>query len=637
MRLRKHPRKQHVAAYATLSMLAFAAAAPAVVGSREMMPVFNLTQLAAARDTYTLTGPLPLLPHAGLMLERGTLSLTAAQAPAGRSSESLLKLLTGGKARLVLSNATLSFTSAAVAYTTPTTQDAVMPIIASLLGSRFEQLVLRHANIDIPQADGTAFHLADVNADVSLRRKGFVSAKGSFMLRGRKLQFDALIGLGDRKSATRLPITASLDGELLQANLNGRISLGEGIQLSSQKATIALPSVRALAKWLGYDWPTRKGFEKFAIEGNLDWVNQSVSMQQAQVALDDNEATGNVYVVLDRAKPTVDATLALRRFDIAPYVPALGEEGAPAGQVTGQSGQQAGQTAGQQAGSPSFAMAARLLQVPIIGHLDADLRVSADRVVMGSTVLGRGAATITAKSGRLTANLAEFVLDSGGTANMQLGVDMTAADEPRFQLSARMNRVQLAQFLPALGNVPLVQAYGNIAADVEGRGKTGPRLEQTLAGRASASFNEGGQLGFDLVPLIAMGAGAQSPGNRAPVPAAGTGTVTALRGSMAIDQMTARFTIASGLWTAESLWASTGNAIYNVTGSIYPPGQVMDVKLSRGSALSGLSSPLHPAPVSGAASAAEVLVRGSWTNPVVLPAASSRKAEGGTKTGADQR
>ncbi len=75
-----------------------------------------MTQPARLWDLDDLTGPLPLLPHAGLMLERGTLSLTAAQAPAGRSSESLLKLLTGGKARLVLGNATLSFTSFSMMY-----------------------------------------------------------------------------------------------------------------------------------------------------------------------------------------------------------------------------------------------------------------------------------------------------------------------------------------------------------------------------------------------------------------------------------------------------------------------------------------------------------------------------------------
>src|SRR4029450_1012508 len=53
------------------------------------------------------------------------------------------------------------------------------------------------------------------------------------------------------------------------------------------------------------------------------------------------------------------------------------------------------------------------LSFPLLRHVDADLRISAPKVAIKGYGLGRGAATITVRSGRLLADIAELELYSG--------------------------------------------------------------------------------------------------------------------------------------------------------------------------------------------------------------------------------
>ncbi len=626
MQLSRVRRRHHTTAYLALSALAFAAAVPAVVGSRQLVPQFDRTALAAARDSITLATRLPLISSAGLILDAGTLSIAATQAPSARTSEGLLTLLSSGKARLTLNGARLTFSSAATAAGLPPPGEATAPIVSTLLHSGFEVLSIRRAAVSLPRADGTSLEISNLNAEVSLKRKGFVAVTGSFDLAGKPLTFETQIGLGDRSTASRLPIQGTLDGQHLRVTLNGRISLGDGLQLSAQRATIASPSVRELAAWLGYAWPTGRGFERLSIEGNLDLVNQWLSVQQATLALDGNEATGILYVLLDRSRPQVDATLALRKLDLTPYLggdseapPPVSAAGPSVGGATGAGRSPAPPPPRQQpAALPSFTNAANVLTLPIIRHLDADVRLSADRIVLAGTAIGRAAATVTARGGRLTGSIADLELDGGGQGGGQIGVDMTGA-EPAFSLSAQLRGVELSTFVPHLGSgIPVVEGRGKLTADVTARGGSGTQIAETLSGRAGITYNQGGRLAVDLARIMESAPAAQTTAPRTTplAPAApGPATPVLARGAMTLDQLTARFTIAGGLWTTESLWASTGNAIYTATGTFYPPAQVLDLSLARGSV------PVQGVPTDDAtAPQPAVRVRGAWQAPTVTQA-----------------
>ena len=590
MILRRHRRRHHTLSYAVLSFLAFAMVTPLVVGSRlDRLAFSGSTALAAARDSFSLGAALPLIESAGILLERGTVSVYKTQSASTRSGEALLALLASGNARLVLDNSSLVFTSSADVAATPPPIDAASPLIATLLGSHFESLRINHGNIGIPFANGHSAYLSDVNADISLRRKGVISAKGTFVFNRRTLSFDATISLGDRKSAQRLPISATVNGELLQASLDGRITLGAGIQISARAPRFETPNLRELALWLGYHWPAGAGFERFKAEGNLDLADTILSLQQATLTLDGNEATGSMFVNFDRRQPAVDATLALRKLDFAPYLYPTGRQAAP-----------------PTVGWPERLQQVSAAAVPVLGAIEADVRISADRVVMGPIGLGRGAATITAKRGRLIADLAEIEFDRGGKSSLQFTMDATR-DVPTYTLRGKASQVDVGQLLPMPpSGIPALSGPGEIVADVTGSGSSPDAVLGALWGRVAVSMPQGTQIGVDLAALMAMSQGKVVT----------NGWRAAARVATSLDDLTLRFKIANGLWSVDTARARSGNAVFLATGTVYPPTRSVDVAVSR---TNGLAASATDGATLPAAASQSVLVRGPWAVPQIVP------------------
>ena len=127
-------------------------------------------------------------------------------------------------------------------------------------------------------------------------------------------------------------------------------------------------------------------------------------MEKAKITLDGNEASGTLALVVAGPRPLIDATLAFGSLDITPYV-----DGAK---------------------SQSFVFDRQTnswsvfdLSFPLMKHVDADLRVSAPKVAVKGYALGRGAATITMRSGKLQADIAELELPMG-IASAQLTADV---------------------------------------------------------------------------------------------------------------------------------------------------------------------------------------------------------------------
>lgn len=603
MILCRHRRRHHTLSYAVLSLLVFAVVMPVVIGSRlDRLAFRGAAALAAMRDSYALGAPLPLITSAGILLERGTVSISKTQSAATRTNEDMLNLLASGNARLVLDNAALVFTSEADVAAVPPPIDAAAPLIATLLGSHLESLRINHGLITLAGARGApAVNLTDVNADISLRRKGVISAKGTFIHNRRTITFDTLIGVvGDRRAAHRLPISATLKSDLARISLEGRVSLGQGLQLSANNARLETPNLRDLAAWLGYDWPVRKGFEAFRAEGNLDFVDGNMSLQKATLALDGNDADGALFMTVGQGHPTLDATLAMRRLDLAPYLDV--QSGASGGWL-------------------DVLRGAALPGLPILSDLDVDVRLSAERVTVGSAALGRGAATITAKQGRVIADVAEIELAGGlGSGSLQLSLDGTGA-APSYALRGKLKQVDVGESLPNLASgVPLLAGKADISADVQGAGRSVDDIVGSLSGQVKLSLPARSQVGLDLSALMAV---AQPAAPQSKAVAGGWPVV--VKNATTVDDLETRFDIGNGLWTLRGGRARSGNAVFVATGAVYPPTRSLDFRVSRTNGLAaatvsedGVSLP--------AAAAQTVLVRGPWSEPQIVPAPLAGKA-----------
>lgn len=581
-------------AYVALAFIAFGLALPAIVGSRNPGVAFRpLAVLSAARDSYSLAAPIPLIPSAGLSLDAGSISIAPSQAASARSGEAILALLTGGSARLILEGAVFTFSTAAKveAEMTPNAVEGLAPLLMSLTELRFELLSIHHGKVALRQADGGLLQLTDLNAEVSLRRKGTVAAKGTFELRGQIMSFDTTIALGDRKSMYRLPFRALVKGSLLEASIDGRLTLGNGIQISSQNASVAITDLRRTANWLGGAWPDGPGFKKFRVEGNLDLADRDMSFQAATFELDGNVANGTMLIDLTGPRPAIEATLALQKLDLTTYSTPPAEDAAKLALP--------GKTDGPEGATGEFSL-------PVIKHLDADLRLSADKVVLGAMSFGRAAASLTLKNGRLLADIAELEIDGAAHGAGQFEVDMAAA-EPRYTLRCKIDQLDASRFPAVLFNQFSMRGRANVIADVAATGETGPRLLSTMGGKVTIAMPAGGQLGLDLTELFST-ALARSP-------TIGWGDAAA--GHTTVDNFIGRFQITRGLWSAEQLTARSGIALYGGTGAINAPAGTLDLVLTRALALAQAGESGHDPGVA-------LVLRGPWRNPAMQPAERSK-------------
>ena len=206
--------------------------------------------------------------------------------------------------------------------------------------------------------------------------------------------------------------------------------------------------------------------------------------------------------------------------------------------------------------SPSIwsSIVATDLSLPLTQQFDADLRISADKVTMGTVQVGRAAAALTVSQGRLLADIAAFEFD-GARGSGQIIADMSGP-APKVSLRGRIEDLESSRATTSLFGHSVFTGRMAITTDIAATGKTGEQLLQSSSGRVSVAMRNGGRIGIDLRGLgdtvrkrIAEGWGSPARGQTSFDELDGTFQVRA--GTLVIDRLRARSgdlaTILSGM------------------------------------------------------------------------------------------
>jgi AsmA protein len=308
-----------------------------------------------------------------------------------------------------------------------------------------------------------------------------------------------------------------------------------------------------------------------------------VAVEDAKVVIDGNEAAGALTLNLAGERPLIDATLAFSALDLTPYA-----EGARS-----QSFVFDRQTASWSAFDLSF---------PFIKHVDADLRLSASKVALKGhgLALGRGAATIAVRSGKLLADIAELELHGGKVA-----AQLTASANdlvPRYTLRAKVEGFDAGAAATTLFGSTLLTGRSTLSVDVAGSGQTPAELLRTLSGKAALTMADGARMALDMKALHAAAKANGPPG---------WGLLA--KGQTSLEQAEARALIRDGVLITEAVQARSGAAGVAASGRIDLAERTLDLQLFMKSGVP-TDRPLKPADVVGAYS---VTVRGAWQEPFV--------------------
>lgn len=565
---RQTPHKRHRVGLALAAMCCagIGLATPLIIdSSRNEISLHTAAVIAATRDSYALSSPvaLPMLPN--VTIESGTLSVAAPSD--AMTGAAMLALLTGGKAKLVLNDATLLVApnrkpdAQANAPAAAGKDESMGPLLSALMKLSFAQLELRDSAVRIEHADGSHEVISKVSIEVAQQNKGQTRAAGSLVFRNRPVSFDIAVTTHAQltedpaergKSMIGRTLDVTVKSELVQIAANGSLSAGELPQYTTTKSEIIVANARETARWLGLHLADGPGLGSFRAVGPLTWSANGIAFPDATFELDGNRATGALALKLSGVRPEFEGTLDFTAFDSTPY---LGRS------------KSAGETTSFDFANYFSTTNSAYGAFPMLSQLDADLRISADRVTARSAVFGKGAASLSLKDGMLLADLAELELGKGARCGGQFGIQARDGT-PRYTLRGKVESIDLSVLTNVFWSYAFLSGTGDVTVDLSARGHDQRSILSSASGKASIVQPATGQIGIDLRTLAATA--------RAQV-LKGWGGAT--RGQTSIDGLNAHFLLRNGHLSAERVGARAGDAALKAVGSISLLDSVSDLKV----------------------------------------------------------
>jgi AsmA protein len=415
------------------------------------------------------------------------------------------------------------------------TADVGVSLYDKLAVFGFETLTIRNGTLRINYSTGTET-ISAIDADISGRKKGLISSKGAMVLRGQKVTFDATTGLPVESSAKaklatkKMPLQATVTGSLFSATFDGRMETTDAIAfVGTLDATV--PNLRDTVQWLGVTLHPSAFAEPFGVKSQFKWASRQMSFEKAAIQLNGQIATGTLSIGSSMGRPSVDATLAFQSLDLTQFVTAS----MPVGQTVEQFAQ------GWQGADIAW---------PIARQIDADFRLSSAKVSAGGAPLGRGAATISMKTGRLNIDIAELSF-KGSPINAQVAVDMVAPT-PTYNVRGKFELADLGPVAALILGRDFLSGAGAITVDLNGQGARLGDVLDGANGRLTVRALETMRIGADLKSVRAQ---AQIQGRDRP--AVGWGVVA--KSATAIDQADVRISLQDGVAEIDHGALKSGN------------------------------------------------------------------------------
>jgi AsmA protein len=410
---------------------------------------------------------------------------------------------------------------------------------------------------------------------VSGSRKGHVTGRGSFLLRGQRLSFDVTLVPPAEKQPGQLWLSkASLKGPLVDASFDGSIDVSGDLTIAGH-SEFATRNLRKIVRAFGVPVPLSKGLNAVSLKGQCTWAHGTIAVEKARVTVDGSEASGTVAFSYGGEHPTLDGTLAFNSLDLSPYFEALRSQSYVFDRHT-------------------WSWSAFDFSFPILNHFDADLRLSAAALGFDGNQLGRGAASISVRSGKLIANIAELELATG-TASGRLTADMTEF-VPRYALRGKVDNFEPAAATAVAGGVPMLSGRSALKVELKAAGQTPTEVLRSLSGKIGLSLSESGKLGVDVRAMRAAADASLNPGQL-------------LKAATSIDTLEARASVVGGVVVGEQMQAKTAGLNISASGSADLLDRTLDLRLTVAPAAAADKSP--------EAAATVLSVSGPWNDPLV--------------------
>jgi len=394
---------------------------------------------------------------------------------------------------------------------------------------------------------------------------------GQFDWRGQRV--DGAISVSDfvaALSGERSGLKARLSSAPLKLAFDGSVA-NRTSALMEGTLTIDSPSLRTALQWTGQEPPGAGGFGRFALKARANVVGASIALTNVNVELDGNVAEG-VMTYANNGRQMLQATLAADALDFTPYISTF-----------------------RLLASGARDWNRQMFDLNALSTTDLDMRLSAAKVTVGPSKLGRTAFGANLRGGALALSVGEAQM-YGGIAKGSFAVarsDSIADVKAQFQFLD----VDLQACASELFGISRLSGRGNLNVSVVASGSSPFGLMQSLDGTATLTGHDGAISGFNIEQLLKRL-------ERRPLSGAGNFR----NGSTPFTNLTVALKFADGSATAEDVKMESSTSRVTITGTAAVPSREYDLK--------GVASL-----ISNGASTFDLpfVVQGPWDDPLVYP------------------
>ncbi len=395
------------------------------------------------------------------------------------------------------------------------------------------------------------------------------AATGQFDWRGERV--DGSISFSDfvaALSGDRSGLKARIASAPLKLAFDGSVANRTSAMMEGT-LTVDSPSLRNALRWTGQPQPGSGGFGRFVLKARANVVGASIALTNVNVELDGNAAEG-VMTYANNGRQTLQATLAADALDFTPYISTF-----------------------RLLASGARDWNRQLFDLQGLSTTDLDMRLSAAKLTVGPTRLGRTAIGANLRNGTLALSVGEAQV-YGGIAKGSFGIarsDTVADIKAQFQFTD----VDLQACATELFGLNKLSGRGNINVSLFASGSSPFGLVQSLDGSATVTGHNGAIAGFNAEQLLKRL-------ERRPL--SGGGNFRS--GSTPYDKLTIAVKFSDGIATAEDIRIEGPAAKITLTGTASVPTREYDMKgVASLNTASGFQLPF--------------MVQGPWDDPLIFP------------------
>ncbi|MGY3105444.1 AsmA protein [Bradyrhizobium sp. LM6.9] len=395
------------------------------------------------------------------------------------------------------------------------------------------------------------------------------AATGQFDWRGERV--DGSISFADfvaALSGDRSGLKARIASAPLKLAFDGSVA-NRTSPMMEGTLTIDSPSLRNALRWTGQPQPASGGFGRFALKARANVVGASIALTNVNIELDGNSAEG-VMTYANNGRQTLQATLAADVLDFTPYISTF-----------------------RLLASGARDWNRQLFDLNALSTTDLDMRLSAAKLTVGASKLGRTAIGANLRNGTLALSVGEAQV-YGGIAKGSFGIarsDTVADIKAQFQFTD----VDLQACASELFGLNKLSGRGNINVSLLASGSSPFGLVQSLDGSATVIGHDGAISGFNAEQLLKRL-------ERRPLSGGGNFR----NGTTPYDNLTIAVKFSDGVATAEDIRVEGPAAKITMTGTASVPTREYDMKgVASLNSASGFELPF--------------VVQGPWDDPLIFP------------------